>query len=82
MEAIINGNFLDVREFVSKKNGKSYHFIGFYSVDGDTVQMFCPDTLVDRFSKYKKFDEVSVICNIGFDTDRQRIRYSLLDLID
>ena len=38
MEAMIKGNFLDVREFVSKKNGKSYNFIGFYSSDGVIVQ--------------------------------------------
>lgn len=82
MEAMIKGNFLDVREFVSKKNGKSYNFIGFYSSDGETVQMFCPDYLVDKFLKHKKFDEISVKCAIGFDTDRQRIRYSLLDLVE
>lgn len=82
MKAMIKGNFLDVREFVSKKNGKSYNFIGFYSSDGDTVQMFCPDSLVDRFRKHKKFDEINVICRIGFDVERQQIKYSLLDLVE
>ena len=82
MKAMIKGNFLDVREFVSKKNGKSYKFIGFYSSDGDTVQMFCPDALVDSFRKHKKFDEINVICRIGFDTERQQIKYSLLDLVE
>lgn len=82
MKAMIKGNFLDVREFVSKKNGKSYNFIGFYSSDGDTVQMFCPDALVARFRKHNKFDEISVICKIGFDTERQQIRYSVLDLVE
>lgn len=82
MEAMIVGNFLDVREVVSKKNGITYNFIGFYSNDGDTVQMFCPDALADRFRKHKKFDEIRVICNFGLDTDKQRIRYSLVDLIE
>lgn len=82
MEAMINGNFLDVREFVSKKNNKSYCFVVFYSVDGETVSMFCPDRLIDKFKAHKKFDEVSVICSIGYDSERQCIRYSLLDFVD
>lgn len=82
MKAMIKGNFLDVREFVSKKNGKSYNFIGFYSSDGETVSMFCPDSLVEKFAKYKRFDEINVTCKVGYDKEREQVRYSLLDLVE
>lgn len=82
MEVNAVGNFLDVKKIVSKKNGKSYCFVGFYSSDGDTVSMFCPDRLVEKFEKHKRFDEISVICTVGYDTERKQVRYSLLDLID
>lgn len=82
MEAMIKGNFLDVKKFVSKKNGKSYCFVGFYSVDGETVSMFCPDSLVEKFAKYKRFDEITVTCKVVYDKEREQVRYSLIDLID
>lgn len=82
MEAMINGNFLDLKKFESKKNGKTYCFVGFYSADGETVSMFCPDKLVDKFAKHKRFDEISVICSVGFDKERGQVRYSLLDLVE
>lgn len=82
MEVNAVGNFLDVKKIVSKKNGKSYCFVGFYSSDGDTVLMFCPDRLVEKFEKHNRFDEISVICTVGYDPERKQVRYSLLDLID
>lgn len=82
MEVNAVGNFLDMKKFVSKKNGKSYCFVGFYSADGETVSMFCPDRLVEKFSKHKRFDEINVTCSVGYDKERMQVRYSLLDLID
>lgn len=82
MEVNAVGNFLDVKKFVSKKNGKSYCFVGFYSVDGETVSMFCPDRLVEKFEKHKRFDEINVICSVGYDKERMQVRYSLLDLVE
>ena len=76
------GYFLDVKSFVSKKNGKSYSFVGFYSSDGDTVSMFCPDNLVSDFKKYKRFDEITVSFKVGYDSERGQIRYSIIDLVD
>ena len=82
MEVNAVGNFLDVKKFVSKKTGKTYCFVGFYSADGETVSMFCPDSLVEKFAKYKRFDEINVTSKVGYDKEREQVRYALLDLID
>lgn len=76
------GNFLDLKKFVSKKNGNTYCFVGFYSSDGEIVSMFCPDRLVEKFAKHKRFDEISVTCSVGYDKERNQVRYSLLDLVE
>ena len=82
MLVFAKGYFLDVKSFVSKKNGKSYSFVCFYSSDGDTVSMFCPDNLVSDFKKYKRFDEITVSFKVGYDSERGQIRYSIIDLVD